>query len=761
MLFKKLLRTFGHYKAPFISMIIMIILGVAIFAGMSGEWYSIETDTLNFFNETHLADYHIYNKKGYFTLDDVEKIEAIEGVSEVSRFMELSTLEDREKDTIKLAITENFNVSSFVFMEGEAYDATSLDGLWLSQKYATQNNYHIGDTITLSYASLTRTFTIKGIIMAGEYLINIGEGGLMPDYNAMGFAYISPKAYSNISQALVHMDYYYEMNVISSLDETTFSTLVDKALTSTLEIVPKEDTTSYSEAMGEADEGKTTASLLPVIFLLIAVLTMVTTMNRLTTNEKGQIGILKALGFKNRRIIAHYTSYALFIGIVGSIIGIGLGFVVCGVIYSEKGSMGTYFEMDKWTISIPGFVYLVTLGIIVFLTLIGYLSVKKQLRGSAAEALRPYTPKAMKNLALEKTKLFHTLSFASRWNLRDTFRHKARTFMSIFGVFGCTGLLFASFGMLSTMNSFINLNYNVVMNYETRLTLADNVTNTQALAIADTYHGDYSANTAVKVNGETYVMTIFTSTHDMYRMLNGTRKVDYVADNGVYISQRFKEENSLSLNDTFTFSLYGENATYTASVIGIVYSNTNGFQLTQAYADTLGLTYHIDTVYTNTLKDDITTSNQIVSLQSKADLITSFDSFMEVMNLMIGVFVLFSAILAFVVLYNLGTMSFIERYRELATLKVLGFKNTKVRRLLISQNIGLTIIGIILGCPAGYYILVYLYKALADNYEVVISCSWYVYFISIVLTLIVSLCVSYIASSKVKHIDMVESLKAE
>ena len=133
---------------------------------------------------------------------------------------------------------------------------------------------------------------------------------------------------------------------------------------------------------------------------------------------------------------------------------------------------------------------------------------------------------------------------------------------------------------------------------------------------------------------------------------------------------------------------------------------------------------------------------------------------MEIMNLIIYVLVLFSSLLAFVVLYNLGTMSYIERYRELATLKVLGFKN-KIRWILTSQNIFTTLIGIIIGCPIGYVTLVGLYKALASEYELSVVCSWYVYFISIIITFLVSLIVSYFTSLKIKKINMVEALKAE
>lgn len=761
MLFKKLIRTFFKYKSQFISMIIMVILGIGIFAGFNAEWYSIDKDTTKFFEETNLADYRIYSDKQIFSKEDVDKILKIDGVSKASRYVCIDTNESKENDLIKLVVSENFTVSTFTLIDGNEYDSTNNKGLWISEKYAKNNNYSIGDTITLKYGSITKELKIEGICLSGEFLINTDNGALMPDFDRVGYAFTTPSFYEELSNSLFNMVYYPQINVISSLENEEFSKKIDEALNNTLQIVSKDDVTSYHQASGESDEGKTMGLVLPVIFLLIAILTMVTTMNRITSNEKVQIGILKALGFKNKKILWHYTSYAFVIGTTGSFVGLLLGFGIAKFIFSPNGSMGTYFEMPYWTIHMPWFVYVGIIAIILFLTLIGYLSVKKQLRGSAADALRPYEPKKMKNMLIEKTKIFHKLNFATRYNLRDTFRHKARTFMSIFGVLGCTLLLFATFGMKSTMNDYIDANYNIAMNYETSITLSDNVTNNRALEIANQYNGDYSSSIATKVDGTTYVLTLLNNNNDKVRLLKDNKAVGKLNSNGVYICKRMAEDLNKNVGDKFSFSLYGKTTKYEVEIANIISSSTNGFTMTYDLANSLSLDYKINNIYVDNKKDSLSTNDEIVSLSSREELIKTFDSFMEIMNLMIYALVAFSLLLAFVVLYNLGTMSYIERYRELATLKVLGFKDKKIGSILISQNTFTAIIGIILGCPLGYASLILLYKLLASEYELTITCAPYVYIVSIALTFIVSVVVAYFTSLKVKKINMVEALKAE
>lgn len=194
-------------------------------------------------------------------------------------------------------------------------------------------------------------------------------------------------------------------------------------------LLTKDEVVSYSESKGEAEEGKVMGSVIPVIFLLIALLTMVTTMHRLTAKEKTQIGTLKALGFKDRRILRHYTSYAFMIGVAGCILGTALGYLMAWYIMNPAGMMGTYFDMPEWKLYMPWFCTLIIIVIILSLTFIGFLSVRQMLKGTAADALRAYSPKKMKPMLIEKTKMFHRLSFGTRWNLRDVIRHKSRTAM--------------------------------------------------------------------------------------------------------------------------------------------------------------------------------------------------------------------------------------------------------------------------------------------------------------------------------------------
>ena len=755
MLFKKLIRTLWNYKVQFISMIIMVMLGVGVFTGFNAEWYTIKKDTESFYELTNFADYRISCNEG-FTSDDINEIKAIDGVDNATRFLSLKTTVKNDEDIIHLTICENMSVSGFTLIDGNVYDEELLNGIWLSDQFAKANNVKINDEITLTYRGFEINFHVHGLIKASEYMVCLpDETQIMPDYSSTGYTYTNPLTVQNA----LHAEFYPQINLISDLSKTELKAKLEAKIGKKMLVIPKEDNTSYASALNEINEGKTMGNIIPVIFLLIAVLTMVITMHRLTTNEKRQIGILKALGFKDRKITFHYISYALFVGIIGSILGLIVGVILCCFIVSPTGAMGVYLDLPSWKIYFPWFIWPVVVGIMGLLTLIGYLSVKNILRGPAADTLRPYTPKQVKNIMIEKTQWFHKLGFSSRWNMRDVLRHKSRTLMSVFGVLGCALLLTATLGTKYAIESFVDTFYEKAMNFNYKLNLSENITNDKALELADTYQGDYSAIDIITLDDKTYALEVYSFTHQNNHLLNIKSKVINVSDDGAYVCKRIAEKHNLKPGDKIKVMLYGSDIEYEMIVKDIIINLSEGIILATNYAHKLGLSYQIKTIYT--LSDKVETNELITSVQEKDTIMDSFEEFLNIMNTLILLLILTSIILGIVVLYNLGVMSYLERYRELATLKVLGFKDQKISKLLITQNMWITVFGLIIGIPMGLLALQYLIDMLSNDYEIQLILDWRMFAYTTILVLITSYFVSIMISRKNKKIDMVEALKAE
>lgn len=791
MLIRKLFRTAWSYKAQFISMIIMIALGMGVFLGFNIEWYTIEYDTGRFFEETHYADYRLYSEEG-FTRDDIDRIQAIEGVDAATRFFSVNLdLKDDNKKSLALDVSEDYNVSTFIVMQGAPYDPDS-EGIWLSDKFAAANDIAIGDTLALELSGTELSGEVAGLIKASEHMICVADANqLMPDYTTFGFAYTTPRLLERALKDKVHDTFrqqmsdigfpeefisglpellagnntdeltdsiYAQVNICSDMEKAALEDAIKDALGRTIMVTPKEDHVVYKESNGEADEGKTMGSILPVLFLAIAILTMVTTMHRIATNEKIQIGTLKALGFRNRRILRHYTSYGLMIGLFGTGLGVLLGYGIAALIMSPDGMMGTYFDMPEWILVMPGFCIPLMIGTVLVLTLISYLSVFRQLRGNAAQTLRPYVPKNMKKSVLERLKSWDKMKFGTKWNIRDIMRHKSRSAMTLVGIIGCMILLVGGLGMKDTMAGFLNLLDNDISVYNTKVNLVDNADRKEAEALCGALDGDWESMTGISLDGETLTLDIYHNDNNLIRVIDEDNKVIDLRDDGVYLCLRLKDY--AAIGDMISFSPYGSDDTFEAKVVGYNRSvMTKAITLTDTYANQLGVDYSITSVYTDKRIEEIEKTDIISGTQDQSQLMDTFDQFNEIMDTMVYVLILAAVILGIVVLYNLGVMSYIERSRELATLKVLGFRDRYIGRLLIAQNIWLTVIGVVVGLFAGVGVLEWLIVALAGEYEMKIMLGPATYSISILLTFGVSLIVGLMVARKNKKIDMVEALK--
>ena len=447
---------------------------------------------------------------------------------------------------------------------------------------------------------------------------------------------------------------------------------------------------------------------------------------------------------------------------------------------NPDGMMGTYIVMPEWKLYLPWWCVLIIAAIVAFLTLIGYLSVRKMLAGTAADALRPYTPRKVKKLLMEKTRLWNRMSFGTKWNLRDIFRHKSRSLMTLVGLVGCMVLLVGAFGMNDTARGFVNKFYKDVMTYETRIYVSTNSDKKQseineiARDVAAKADGDYSSSISVKITDKPISLDVYNLQKGVVGFLSeDSRRMD-LPDNGAIVCMRIAKEYDLKVGDMVTLSPYGTSEKYDVKIVGFNRSLTESISISEGYAEMLmsgdiklteSSAYMINSVYTGLDKEQFKltsaydTYKENLTLQSQKDIANSFDNFMKILNLSIAVLIVFAVVLGVVVLYNLGTMSYTERYREMATLKVVGFKDRQIGKLLISQNLWLTVIGVILGLFAGVGVLNILMVMLASEYEMQIILGPVTYIVSIFVTFGVSLVVGLLVAGKNKKINMAEALK--
>ena len=325
-------------------------------------------------------------------------------------------------------------------------------------------------------------------------------------------------------------------------------------------------------------------------------------MNRFIKKERIQIGTLKALGYKDKKITKHYISYGFYISLIGVITGLIVGPLTLGNFFLNM--LKKYYEMPEVNIyvSLPNFILAII--IIGLVTLITYLSCKKILKEPASNALRNQTPNTKnKNFTLTTKKLFRKTSISTKWNLRDIARNKGRAIMAIAGITGATMLLVCAFGMLDSMNSYLDWEFNKLSNYDYKLVLKNSCTDQELKNIENKYGTETSKTNIIEINtnNKTKVTSLtINDTKESLRYTNHDKKYIKLKTNGVYITEKLANTLKIKKGDTITIKMYENQKKYQVKVVGLTRDPQNQqLNTTKEFYESLNLTYKPDTIYTN------------------------------------------------------------------------------------------------------------------------------------------------------------------
>ena len=753
MLFKKMLRDIRRHKAQFISIFLMAFLGVFVFSGVGGESVGLEVNSNDFYEDTNLADGWIYSN--YINDLFLYQVDCLGATTQMERQMVLDSVADFDNDPeIRLHFVENNTISKFYLIDGEPLDINDSNGVWLDKSFADAKNLKVGDEIAFEFEGYKITKEIKGIGYSPEYVYHASTSSVIPDFSKIGFAYLSYKAFPTDTVP------YNVLNVKFEGTPENYNDLLDYHMEGYYNsFVPQSEHSSVSQFSEEMDQHKMMADIFPVVFILIAMLILLTTMTRIISHQRTQIGILKASGFKNRSIILHYVSYGFWLVLVGSILGLILGPMTLPQLFYP--SMSSTYILPSWNPAWSmNFVYIAVLMVLMSLA-VSYYAVKSISDEKPADTIRPKAPKVSSAGVMERLGFWRHLSFNVRWNYRDAKRNKFRALMTVVGVIGCSALLVCAFGMYDGMNDLSEWEFNQINHYDSKLIVNDNASQSAVDDVADEVNGDKLMESAIEIESSSAKKS------GSLMVLDGTDLVtptDYdwnkieIKDDEVSISQKMADMLGVGVEDTVKWHIMGSDKWIKTKIDKIHADPTSqGFVMSKDKLKELDLNYTATSIVTTEHVDK--NFSAIKSSSSMKDMTASWDELTESMWLLIYILIFFASLLAIVVLYNLGLLSFTEIEREIATLKVLGFKTGALRKLLLTQNLWFTAIGFILGLPVGYLILKIMWDSSGDSFYILPSISLTNFLITGIITFSLSILVNLMFSRKIKKLDMVESLK--
>ena len=726
----------------------MAFLGIFAYCGIYGEYYGLVQTSDAYYTQTNMADGWIYNTS--FDDSSIDKIS--EFSTESDRQLVIQSVADFDnKPDIKLHFVENGTISKFYSAEGEDFNPSDESGVWLDKRFADEKDLTVGDKITFEFDDVNITKEIRGIGYSPEYVYEYSPSSLTPDFSQMGFAYLSHEAYPK------DLDYN-TLLVKYDGSDSDFKEKLDDSL-EYLSFTKKEDQLSVAKFSDEMAQHKMIGDVFPIVFILVTFLSLLTTMTRIVTLQRTQIGILKAVGYRDRTIILHYVSYGFFPVLAGAVLGLITGPMIIPQMFYP--TMSATYSMPSWN---PGFdvsfIYISALMVVlsVFVT---YMSCRRISKENPANTLRPKAPNMSSNSLIEKSRFWNRLSFNMRWNWRDARRNKFRAFMAIVGVMGCVALLIAAFGMNDCMGELKTWEYDNISHYESKLLLSNNANPMELYYILNYTNGSFIMQQSIEIKAndvEDTVVLLVSNNTDLISYTDSSKNPIDIDEGDVSISTKLADKFNLTIGDEIKWHIVGEDK-WVASKIGQIHAEpiSQGLIMSPNTLEDQGLNF----TPTNILTKDKFGENygSIKSVSSMGKMKESWDNVTHAVMMMVYVVTFVAVALAILVLYNLGILSFTEMEREIATLKVLGFKTDVLRKLLLTQNVIFTAIGFVLGIPLGFYFMTLMMNAAGDSLYYVPSLTLGNILLTAVITFAISIGVNLMFSDKINDLNMVEALK--
>lgn len=547
----------------------------------------------------------------------------------------------------------------------------------------------------------------------------------------------------------------------------------------------RDDNSSYYLYYDSGDRMQLLSLVFPTFFFFIALLVSLTTLTRMVEERRGQIGTLKALGYSDGDILKKYFLYAGTASLVGGVFGAVIG---------ERLLSESVFHAyaSSFILKVPNkhrfLEHIFTAVAIGFFSATGaacYVA-SKYLRKTSAVLMRPKAPKAGSRILLERVRfLWDRLSFMNKVTGRNMFRYKMRMFMTIFGVAGCVGLIFLGVALRDSIRLLAPAQRTDVFQYDF-MTIFDEDLGAKSM---EEYEKLLFDSGKIKNSGRIYMESV---TWDSSQMMDQEITLivprDYEHFEDFFILRHPKggeirklEDGVIFLTDKLADFMYlkpGEVREFrdadrhrVSFPIADKVNNYMGhylFMNEETYRQYFGkeVVYNADfiqlaegEVSREDVKREFTDIKCVLSVVDTE--FKAADAWLDALNIIVGIIIIVSSILAFVVLYNLNNINISERVRELSTVKVLGFYDFELTDYVYRETRRLTFIGILLGFGFGHWLHRLILRRIVPDilkfYERVLPMT---YVISALVTVAFSVVVMYFVHRRLKKIDMVQALKA-
>jgi len=776
-------RDINLNKTQYIAVILVVITGISLYNASFMSYENLKNSTDFYYDKYELP--HLFIKLNKSPEGVVRRIQEVEGVSAVQGRvvfdvpMDLPDYENKVHARVVSIPTSNQDVLNKLYIEDGKYLSGKGQGQVLVEKQFW--DYHNLKTGTYMYPIVNGKrikLTTQGKVVSPEYIYPIPSvQQMMPDNETFTILYIE----HTFAQQLFGYDGMVN-DIVVKLDSDDRVEDVKKHLKDMLKpyglisVTERKDQISYRMLDNEMKQLENMGLAYPVIFLLIASIVIYMLLLRLVDNQRRQIGILMAMGFSKKAVMFHYLGYALFIGLTGSVVGSFAGIWL--------GDLLTRYYLTFFNIPVLKVkVYYSTIFIgvamsVAFCGIAGLNAAKRVLKIAPAQAMRPAAPPVGSKWWGERILPFlNNIQITWRLTFRNLWRNKVRTLFTVFAIAITVGLMISTLFFLDAIDFLFNKAFSETQMYDYKVSFTADMGKdaiNELLELKKVVYAEPIAEYPFKLeNGwkdKDAVIVGIKKKSNLYKLLDVEGERVYPRGRDILLSDVLARQLGVKEGDVLHLtSLYKPGVERDVQVKGLVkqYLGFNGFMAIECLGNALregnivnGALIDVEYNSGDFLKE-LEDMPYIRSVEAPDEMSKQYSEYLDLLYAYIGVIVLLSSIMGFAIIYNTTTINIMERKRELASLRIMGFSKKEVSELIFNENIAVSVLGLTAGMPVGRLMSVAMTKLVPEE---IMSIPLVIYsrtYLLAVVTVFIFVFLAQLANMRrISRLDLVEVMKS-
>lgn len=754
---RRVFRDIRSHWAQFFSVFLMTVLSVTVFGGLDASWRGMQAALDNLDVQAQMPTEWVIATGT--TIDDVFALGASDGVDDVARSTLFTVLDETDHGgsapdarSLTVSTLTGPGIGQPIVVDGDPV-AEREDGVWIDARYAEVNGIVPGDDLVLRGPVGDARLTVRGLVVLADALVFTGPGLVSPEPREFGRALVSEETAQTVFGVPLIGN-----AVTLSGEENGVRDAVRAVLGNRAQSITDRSSNAFvAPAFERVDQLRALSLLFSTLFVLVALLAMATSIRRLVDIQRGDIATLRAVGLSPGAIGRYFVTIALVVVGAGAAIGLGLSLPLAEYIVQTQR---TRFTLGTWGPAWSWATLVVAVSLVAVCVVGAWTASRSARRLSPAEALRPAAGGRVSRRE-SSPRRWSWADYGTRWTIRDALGSPVRLLMGLVATIGAMMLLMAGFGIPDSLYREVDRAYTDQYRYETWISVRPGATPEELARVVDAAGpGQWvmQAFAGLSESGDSDRVLMVVDAGDLVVARDAAGAV--IDFDGAAVTQ-VVAATGVTTGDDVTVRIGDSEVGLTVEELAEVSNPQGVFVSAEEWRSAGGVfaptAYLTENPVSAEEVADATAAIGTVSLSRQR---ANAESVIQSLNGIFTMMKAFAVVLAIVALYNLGALSFAERVRAYATLRVLGFRQGELRRFALLENGLTTTVGLAIGIPAGYWFL--------DQYIGIFSSEQAVYSphisllslgIASAITVIAALSTTLLLSRRIRRIDMTAALK--